>query len=83
MAAGVAEVAAAAGEDQETFVARAGEDYELLAAVAPERLDDALAALRETGLDPTVIGGVETGEGLVLSGATGRELNVRGYDQVS
>jgi thiamine-monophosphate kinase len=82
VAPGVAEVAAAAGEDLETFVAVAGEDYELLAAVPPERLDAALAAVRECGLDPTVVGGVETGEGLVLRGSTGRELNVRGYDQV-
>ena len=49
---------------------------------AGDRLDEALAAVRERGLDPAVVGGVEAGEGLVLRGATGRELNVRGYDQV-
>ena len=82
VAPGVAKVAAAAGRDLASFVAGAGEDYELLAAVPPGRLVAALAAVRECGLDPTVLGGVETGEGLVLRGATGRELNVRGYDQV-
>jgi thiamine-monophosphate kinase len=79
---GVAEVAAAAGDDPEEFVARAGEDYELLAAVPAGRLQAAIDALMESGSDPAVIGGVETGEGVVLRGATGRELNVRGYDQV-
>lgn len=79
---GVREVAAAAGEDPEEFVAVGGEDYELLAAVPPDRVDDALEALNESGLHPAVVGRVEAGEGLVMRGATGRELNVRGYDQV-
>ena len=82
VASGVAEVATAAGEDLEEFVATGGEDYELLAAVPVARLEAALQSVREHGLDPAVVGGVETGEGLVLRGATGRELNVRGYDQV-
>jgi hypothetical protein len=29
-----------------------------------------------------VIGGVEAGEGVILRGSRGRELDVRGYDQV-
>jgi thiamine-monophosphate kinase len=80
--AGVAEVADAAGEDPALMVAAGGEDYELLATVPPERLHRALDALRDAGLAPAVVGGVETGEGLVLRGARGRELNVRGYDQM-
>jgi thiamine-monophosphate kinase len=79
---GVAETAAAAGEDAERLIAGGGEDYELLAAVPPGRVDDAIAALADTGLAPAVIGGVEAGEGVVLRDATGRELDVRGYDQV-
>ena len=80
--AGVAEVAVAAGEDPELMVAAGGEDYELLATIRRESVGAALAALRDTGLAPAVVGGVETGEGLVLRGARGRELNVRGYDQM-
>jgi thiamine-monophosphate kinase len=80
---GVAEVARAAGEDAELLVAAGGEDYELLAAVGPDRVEDALTSLRDAGLVPALVGGVEAGEGLVLRSATGRELDVRGYDQVS
>jgi thiamine-monophosphate kinase len=79
---GVHEVARAAGEDPERVALAGGEDYELLAALPAAKLDAALAALRKLGLAPAVIGGVEAGEGLVLCGANGRELNVRGYDQV-
>ena len=79
---GVAEVALAAGEDAERLVAAGGEDYELLAAVPAERVDRALAMLRDAGLDPAVVGGAEAGEGLVLRSSKGRELDVRGYDQV-
>jgi thiamine monophosphate kinase len=81
-AAGAAAVAAAAGEEPEEFVAAAGEDYELLAAVPAPGVEAALGALNKSGLDPAVIGRAETGEGLVLRGATGRELNARGYDQL-
>jgi thiamine-monophosphate kinase len=79
---GVAEVAAAAGGDAELMVAAGGEDYELLAAVPSGSVDAALAALRDAGLDPAVLGEVETGEGVVLRSPTGRELDARGYDQV-
>ncbi len=79
---GVGEVAAAAGEDAELMVAAGGEDYELLAAVPRASVETALAAVRDTGLDPAVVGEVETGEGVVLRSSTGRELDARGYDQV-
>ena len=46
---GVAELAAAAGRDPLELAASGGEDYELLAAIPPERLDEAAAAVRETG----------------------------------
>jgi thiamine-monophosphate kinase len=80
---GVDAVAAAAGEDAELLTVSGGEDYELLAAVPAGREEAALEALRDAGLDPALVGGVETGEGLVLRGATGRDLNARGYDQLS
>lgn len=79
---GVTEVAAAAGVAAEALALAGGEDYELLAAVPADRVGDALAALRQAGLDPAAVGGVEGGEGLVLRGARGREVNVRGYDQL-
>ena len=79
---GVREVAGAAGEDAELMAASGGEDYELLAAVPQASVDGALAAVRDAGLDPAVVGGVETGEGVVLRSSKGRVLNARGYDQV-
>ena len=80
--AGVGDVARIAGEDPELLVVAGGEDYELLAAVPPAAVETALGALRKIGLDPALVGGAEAGEGVVLRGSTGRELNVRGYDQV-
>jgi thiamine-monophosphate kinase len=79
---GVSEVAAAAGEDAELMVASGGEDYELLATMPRRSVDAALAALTAAGLNPAVVGGVETGEGVVLRSSKGRVLNARGYDQV-
>jgi thiamine-monophosphate kinase len=79
---GVAEVAAAGGEDGELLTASGGEDYELLATLPPDHQDAALAALRDAGLAPAVVGEVEAGEGVVLRSSTGRVLNARGYDQV-
>ena len=78
---GVEEVAAAAAEDP-LVLAGGGEDYELLAAVPPERVDDALEALRRTASGPALAGRVEAGEGVVLRGPTGREVSGRGFDQV-
>ena len=66
-----------------SMAASGGEDYELLAAVPQTSVDGALAAVRDAGLDPAVVGGVETGEGVVLRSSKGRVLNARGYDQVS
>jgi thiamine-monophosphate kinase len=81
--AGVSEVAAALGEDPELLAASGGEDYELLATLPRDRVDAVVAALRDAGPGPAVVGGVEVGEGVVLRGSTGRELDARGYDQVS
>jgi thiamine-monophosphate kinase len=79
---GVDAVATAAGVERDELVLGGGEDYELLAAVPAERVDAARAALGESDLDPAVVGRVEIGEGVILRGATGRALAVRGYDQI-
>ena len=81
IAAGVEEVAAAAGEEP-IVLATSGEDYELLAAVPSERLEAALGAVRTTSYDPALVGRVEAGEGVVLRGPTGREASAEGFDQV-
>ncbi len=47
-----------------------GGDYELLAAIPPERLSEARAAVRSAGVPLTVVGSVERGAGARL--ATGR-----------
>ena len=79
---GAREVARAVGQDPDLLPLAGGEDYELLAAVPGGKLDAAIEALERIGLAPAVIGGVEAGEGLVLCGPNGRELDVRGYDQL-
>lgn len=81
VAAGVEEVALAAGKDP-LAIAMGGEDYELLAAVPEERLAEALEAVLRTGSDPAVAGRVEAGEGVVLRGPTGREVSGEGFDQI-
>lgn len=81
IAPGVDEVAAAAGEDP-LALASGGEDYELLVAVPPERVDDALAAVRRTASGPALAGRAEAGEGVVLRGPTGREVSGGGFDQL-
>jgi thiamine-monophosphate kinase len=80
---GVAEVAAQAGELPGVLAATAGEDYELLATVAPERVEALRAALAPLPL--TVIGRVAAvapgaaGPGLTLAGA-GAERSLRGHE---
>lgn len=80
--AGVAEVAAQTGQVAGALAATAGEDYELLACVAPERVDALRAALAPLPL--TAIGRVvapaDGGEpGLSLSGA-GSGPTLRGHE---
>lgn len=79
---GVAEVAAAAGVAPDELVLGGGEDYELLAAVPGACVPRALEELKAQGLDPAVVGRVEAGEDVVLRGASGEELEIRGFDQV-
>ena len=79
---GVNEVALAAGLDPADLAVSGGEDYALLAAIPRARLDGALEALAGTSDDPVVVGRVETGEGVILRGPTGREVSGGGFDQV-
>ena len=80
-AAGVAETAAAAGLDPLELIAAGGEDYELLVAIAPDRLAAAASAVgRLPGL--TAIGVVEPGTGVTLSGAGGAAPSPSGFDQL-
>jgi thiamine-monophosphate kinase len=83
--AGVAEVAAAIGEEPLELAAGEGEDYELLACLPAESVDSASAAVAGTGNSLAVIGrcGPSEGGGVKLSAPSGRELRVRGYDQLS
>ncbi len=78
---GVAAVAAAAGVDRFDFAAGGGEDYELLAAIGPERLEEATAALDAAGVGLTPIGEVVAGEGVRLSGREG-DRQPAGFDQL-
>ncbi len=80
LAAGVAAVAAAVGRDPLELATSGGEDYELLAALAPERLGDAAARVGETTL--TQIGEVVAGEGVELRLPGGGTLATTGFDQL-
>jgi thiamine-monophosphate kinase len=81
IAPGVSDLAESAGKDP-LALAGGGEDYELLAAVPPERAEEALRAVRRTASDPALAGRVEAGEGVVLGGPTGREVSADGFDQI-
>lgn len=81
LAKGVAEVAAAAGQDPLTLAASGGEDYELLAALPAESLGEAstrMGEAAETTLTP--IGEVGSGEGAEVRLPGGGLLEPRGYD---
>ena len=78
IAAGVADVARAAGRDPLELAATGGEDYELLFTVAEDRWEAVAAA---TDLPLTRLGAVVDGEGLALVGSEGRVLEeMRGYE---
>ncbi len=81
--AGVREVAMAAGEDPLELAAGGGEDYELLGCLPAASLDRARAAVADAGGSLAVIGRCVPGEGVKLSAPSGRELQARGYDQLS
>jgi len=81
LAKGVAEIAAAIGRDPIELAASGGEDYELLAALPPERLDDASQCIAdEAEATLTPIGEVARGEGVELRLPGGGLLETRSYD---
>ncbi len=82
LAAGVAEVAAAAGRDPLELAVAGGEDYELLAALPPQRLDEARARLGDAAgeIGLTRIGAVREGAGVEIRLPGGGLLESRGYD---
>jgi len=80
VAAGVAEVAGGEGAALE-LAATGGEDYELLAAIHPDSLDRAAAAVRDAGGVLTEIGQVAEGRGVALRLPGGGEIQPRGFDQ--
>ena len=79
---GVAEVAAAAGHDHLELAVSGGEDYELLAALPPQRLDEATTAVEATGTRLTRIGEVLAGEGVEIRLPGGGILPPAGFDQL-
>lgn len=82
LAAGVAEVARAAGRDPVELAAAGGDDYELLAAVPPERQTDAEAAATASGTSITWLGVVRPGAGALLLDAAGHPVRLAGFEHL-
>jgi thiamine-monophosphate kinase len=80
LAAGVAEVAAAAGRDPAELAATAGDDYELLVTAPPDLRDALERAAAAAGVPLTWLGRAEPGSGAVLRTAGGEVLEERGYE---
>ena len=80
LAAGVAAVADAAGLDALELAATAGDDYELLVTAPPDRRAELDRAAARTGVALTWLGRAEAGSGVVLRTASGRTLDVGGYE---
>lgn len=78
---GLDEVAVATGQDPWRLLL-GGEDYELLAGVPSNRVDEAIAAVGETGeAGLTVIGEVSAGSGVEIR-LRGEVLEPEGFDQL-
>jgi thiamine-monophosphate kinase len=83
LAAGVAEIAAAAGHDPLELATAGGEDYELLAALTPERLSAALRGMDAAGETRlTRVGEVTDGGGVEIRLPGGEILAPAGFDQL-
>jgi len=80
IAAGVAEVAAAAGRDPTELVVSGGEDYELLCAIPRARLAACIAAVEKAGIGLTEIGRVDAGATVRLRLPGGRSVRAGGHD---
>ncbi|HXR29663.1 MAG TPA: thiamine-phosphate kinase [Solirubrobacterales bacterium] len=85
IAAGVQEIAAAAGWDPLQLATSGGEDYELLASIPRKRLAAAQRSVREAdaGLALTEIGEVLAGDGVEIRLPDGRLLEPGGFDQLA
>jgi thiamine-monophosphate kinase len=84
LAAGLAEIAAAAGRDPLELAASGGEDYELLAALSPERLDEASRLVGEAGeAGMRTVGELLAGEGVEVRLPGGRTLPTAGFDHLA
>jgi thiamine-monophosphate kinase len=82
LAAGLTEVAQAAGRDPLELAVSGGEDYELLAALPADKLAAATTAVLDHG-GLTQIGAVDTGEGVEIRLPGGGLLAATGFDQLS
>jgi thiamine-monophosphate kinase len=86
IAAGVEQVAAAAGRDAVELAVSGGEDYELLAALPPDAVEPARQALAAIGTPLSVIGRVEAVEGArpraEVRRPGGEAVPSRGFDQL-
>jgi len=81
IAAGVAEIAAAAGVGTLDLALAGGEDYELLVALPADAVETARTAVAETGIALTVIGRVAAGDGVRISGTDGAVTTPSAFDQ--
>lgn len=83
LAAGVAEVGAAAGLDPLELAVGGGEDYELLAVLPAARVDEATAAVGAAGEAAlTAIGEVGAGAGVEIRRPEGGTVAPGGFDQL-
>ena len=80
---GVREVAIEVGQDPLELAAGGGEDYELLVCIPDGSVARARAEVASAAGSLTVIGRCVPGEGVLLSGPSGRALRAPGYDQLS
>jgi thiamine-monophosphate kinase len=81
LAAGVAEIARAAGRDADELAAAAGDDYELLVTFPPDRREAAEIAAAEGSVPLTWVGEVREGRGAVLLGPDGAPVQgLLGYE---
>jgi thiamine-monophosphate kinase len=68
------------GVESAEFAAASGEEYELLATIPASKFDELRAAFTEVGVELTAIGRVSEGSGADLLDASGRHVDVRGFD---
>ena len=80
LAEGVAEVAAAAGNDPTALAATAGEDFELMLTAPAARRAALERAAAGAGTSVTWIGGVSSGAGLDLRGRAAASAELRGFE---